>query len=218
MDNFENIKWPEAIFISGIGTDIGKSYATGWLAKRMREEGHNTITQKFIQTGCRDFSEDIEIHRRIMGIPMQTVDKTHITAPIIYTYPASPELAARIDKKEINLHIVDNATRTLLHTYSHVLIEGAGGLMVPIKGEYLTIDYIRERKYPLILVTNGQLGSISDTLLSLSAASHAGIRIFAVIWNPYFDRDKRIAEETRLYLSQWIINHYPDTYFLEMPD
>ncbi len=58
--------FPKALFITGIGTDVGKSYATGWLAKEIAATGKSVITQKLIQTGNRDVSEDIEIHRRIM--------------------------------------------------------------------------------------------------------------------------------------------------------
>lgn len=218
MKDLKEIEWPEAVFVTGIGTDVGKSYATGWLARELRRGGRNVITQKFIQTGCLEDSEDIEIHRRIMGIPMQTVDKMHITAPIIFSYPASPELAARIDRRELDLGLAEEATKTLLNEYDNVLIEGAGGLMVPLKGEYLTIDYIRERSLPAILVSNGKLGSISDTLLSLSAISHAGIRLFALLWNPHFDKDATIAADTKEYLERWLKHHFPDAYFIEMPE
>ena len=91
------------IFITGIGTDIGKSWATGWLANRLTAEGKSVITQKFIQTGNREMSEDIMLHRKIMGIPLQTPDLLHITCPVILSYPASPHFAAMLDKTEINV-------------------------------------------------------------------------------------------------------------------
>lgn len=58
----------EIIFVTGIDTDAGKSYATGYLARQLASEGKRVITQKFIQTGCEDYSEDIDIHRSIMGV------------------------------------------------------------------------------------------------------------------------------------------------------
>ena len=88
----------ETIFISGIGTNVGKSYATGWLANRLNAEGKNAITLKMIQTGNDGYSEDIEIHRKLMRLPLLPEDKDFTTAPIIMTYPASPHLAAMIDK------------------------------------------------------------------------------------------------------------------------
>ena len=208
---------PKALFITGIGTDVGKSYATGWLAKEIAATGKSVITQKLIQTGNRDVSEDIEIHRRIMGIPMQSVDLCRVTAPIILSYPASPHLAAKIDGIELDYGVASAATDTLLNKYDHVLIEGAGGLMVPLKERYLTIDYITGHKLPTVVVTNGRLGSISDTLLTLSALAAAGADVFAVIYNPYFDKDKTIADETLGYLSAYVQEKFPDTLFLSMP-
>ena len=85
------------LFISGIDTDAGKTFATAWLARRIAAAGQSVITQKFIQTGCTGSSEDIEAHRRLCGLPMQPRDIDGTTAPIIFSYPASAQLAARLD-------------------------------------------------------------------------------------------------------------------------
>ena len=209
---------PQRIFITGIGTDVGKSYATGWLARELNMQGISTITQKFVQTGNKDMSEDIEVHRNIMGIPLQTEDLLHITAPVIYSYPCSPDMAAEIDDCPLNFDVIDRATETLASKYKTVLIEGAGGLMVPLKGEYLTIDYIRERNLPAVLVTNGKLGSVSDTLLALYAIQMQEIELFGVIYNPYFDRDRRIAENSREYMQRYVAKHFPGANWLDMPE
>ena len=95
-DNYER-----NFFITGIDTNIGKSYATGWLALEWNRQGIKTITQKMIQTGNVGHSEDIDLHREIMGIPMTEEDRQHITFPIVYSYPASPHLAAEIDHQTI---------------------------------------------------------------------------------------------------------------------
>ena len=68
-------------FVSGIDTDAGKSYATGFLAREWNKNGQRTITQKFIQTGNIGHSEDIDLHRRIMGIPFTEEDKEGLTMP-----------------------------------------------------------------------------------------------------------------------------------------
>ena len=68
--NFENIDVPARLFITGIGTDVGKTYVTGYMAKKMVDAGINVITQKFVQTGNVGSSEDIEKHRQLMGIPL----------------------------------------------------------------------------------------------------------------------------------------------------
>lgn len=212
----ENKKWPEKIFITGIDTDAGKSYATGWLANLINKEGGNAITMKFVQTGNTDFSEDIMVHRKVMGINPVPADMIHLTAPEIFTYPCSPELAARIDGREINLRLITQAADELAREYSTVIIEGAGGLMVPLKGDFLTIDYVKQHDLPLVLVTNGRLGSINHTLLSLYAIKHHGIRLHSVIYNSYFDKDKIIAEDTRNYIRSWIEKRFEGTRFMEM--
>lgn len=204
------------LFITGIGTDIGKSWATGWLANQFFAEGKSVITQKFIQTGNEGMSEDIELHRRIMGIPLQQVDLEHTTCPIIFTYPASPHLSAMIDKREIDFNLIDDCTRKLESLYDVVLVEGAGGLMVPLKEDYLTIDYIWDRRIPVVVVTNGRLGSISDTLLTLDAIERRGMKLYGVIYNTHFDSDETIAAETRKYLKETLAHRSPDAKWMVM--
>ncbi len=198
-------------FISGIDTDAGKSYMTGYIAAKLREKGVNVVTQKFIQTGNKDYSEDIELHRRIMGIPPLPEDIDHTTAPVIFTYPASAQLAARIDGKKIDLSVIDNATERLKEKYDIVLIEGAGGLMVPIEDDFFAIDYVSSRHLPLILVTNGVLGSINHTILSLEAVKSRGIHLETVVYNEHFDTDKVIAEDTKGFITRYLRRHFPDT-------
>ena len=132
----------KAYFISGIDTDAGKTYVTGHIARHLMKEGKRVITQKFIQTGNTGMSEDIEVHRRIMGTGMLPEDLDHTTAPVIFSYPASAQLAARIDGREIDLGVIDRATERLLSLYDVVLVEGAGGLAVPITDTFMAIDYV----------------------------------------------------------------------------
>ena len=140
-------------FVSGIDTNVGKSYATGYLAKTWNGQGVRTITQKFIQTGNVGMSEDIELHRKIMGTGLLPEDESGLTMPEIFTYPCSPHLAAEIDHRPIDFDKIEKATRQLSETYDAVLLEGAGGLMVPLTRDLLTIDYVAQKNYPLIFVT-----------------------------------------------------------------
>lgn len=203
-------------FITGIGTDVGKSWATGWLARRYMEEGKTVITQKFIQTGNVGHSEDIEVHRKIMGIKMTPEDLDMTTAPEIFSYPCSPDLAAKIDGRPIDFDRILKATETLESRYDVVLIEGAGGIMVPLNGEYLTIDYIKDHNLPTVVVTNGQLGSINHTLLTLYAIEEFGIHLEEVVYNHYFDKDEIICMDTIEYLKEYLKGHFPDARFSEM--
>lgn len=206
----------EIYFISGIDTDAGKTYATGWLARRFMEEGKSVITQKFIQTGNNLESEDIVKHREIMGVPPFPEDEDYTTAPVIFHYPASAQLAAKLDGKVIDLNVIDRATLKLASRYDVVLVEGAGGLMVPITDDFFTVDYVATRRHPLILVTNGVLGSINHTILSLEAIKSRGIELHAVIYNTHFDSDKIIAEDTQNFIHRYLHREFPDTRYLIM--
>ncbi|MBD5255936.1 MAG: ATP-dependent dethiobiotin synthetase BioD [Barnesiella sp.] len=208
----------EILFISGIDTDAGKSYATGFLARHMMGAGKRVATQKFIQTGCDAYSEDIDLHRRLMGIGQLPEDIDHTTAPIVFSYPASAQLAAAIDGQEIDTSLIDESTRRLAERSDVVLIEGAGGLMVPLTDDFLTIDYIASRSLPVVLVTNGRLGSINHTILSLEAIKARGIRLHSVVYNKYFDKDPVIAADTRGFIERYIRRHFPEAEIIDLPE
>ena len=205
-----------AYFITGIDTDAGKTYATALLAKRLIAKGKSVITQKFIQTGCDDASEDILNHRELLGSDLLPVDLDHTTAPVIFHHPCSPQLAARIDGREIDLEAIDRATQKLLALYDVVLIEGAGGLMVAITDNFLTADYIASRNLPAIVVTNSKLGSINHTILTLEAIRQRNITLAAVVYNTHFDTDPQIADDTRHFIERYLARHHPDTQYLIM--
>ena len=187
-------------FISGIDTSVGKTAATGAIAKALAQASKRVITQQMIQTGCEQVSEDIEEHRRIQGIPFTEEDREGWTCPYIFSYPCSPHMAAAKDGRTIDLQVITQATERLRERYEYVLLEGAGGLMVPNDFQSLTIDYIRDQGYPLILVTSGKLGSINHTLLSLFAAEQYGIPVKAIVYNQYPHIDALIEANTLEYL------------------
>ena len=206
------------IFVSGIHTDAGKSYATGWLANRLTAEGKRVITQKFIQTGNVGRSEDIEVHRRLMGCGDLPEDLEGLTAPQIFSYPCSPQLAAEIDGRPIDFEAIDRAVETLDSRYDVVLLEGAGGLMVPLTDDFWTIDYIASRGLSVSLVTNGTLGSINHTLLSLEALERRAIPLHSVIYNQHFDsKDPRIAADTVGFIRRYLARRHPSTPLLLCP-
>lgn len=205
-------------FVSGIDTDAGKSYCTAWYAAQLIKEGKRTITQKFIQTGNVGHSEDIDLHRRLMGTGYLPEDREGLTMPEIFSYPASPDLASRIDQRPIDFDKIEQATQELARRYEVVLVEGAGGLMVPLKDEYLTIDYIAEKNYPLIFVTSGKLGSINHTLLSLEAIARRGITLDTVLYNLYPTiEDSTIQQDTKQYLQRYLERHFQQCRFLTVP-
>jgi len=212
------MKTPLTLFLTGIDTDAGKTYATAFLARKFMAEGHSVVTQKFIQTGCTENSEDILTHRKLMGIDLLPEDIDHTTAPIIFTYPASAQLAARLDGCDIDINLIDQSRLTLASRYDVVIIEGAGGLMVPFTDDFLTIDYPTTRNLPVVLVTNGVLGSINHTLLSLEAIKSRDLKLPYVIYNKHFDTDAIIAEDTLGFIKRYIARHFQETEILEMPN
>lgn len=206
------------LFITGIDTDAGKTYCTAWLARQFADSGRRVITQKFIQTGCTGTSEDIEAHRRLTGTGPLPEDAEGLTAPIILSYPASAQLAARIDGVEIDLGVIDSAREELARRYDDVLIEGAGGLMVPITDDFMAIDYVSTRRLPVALVTNSRLGSINHTLLSLEALRTRGIELRYLLYNEYdYGAGPEIAADTLGYLQRHLQRHYPAAVLLRVP-
>jgi len=206
-----------AWFVSGIDTDAGKSYCTGWLATRLMASGVKTVTQKFVQTGNTGMSEDIELHRSIMGTGLLEVDTDHTTAPLIYTHPCSPQLAARLDNRDIPLEVIDRSTSRLLTMFQTVLVEGAGGLMVPLTDTFFTIDYMASRRLPLVFVVHGALGSINHAILSFEAIKSRGIAMPIVLYNTHFDSDPLIADDTHGFLQRYLQRHFPETALIDVP-
>ncbi len=185
----------KTFFITGIDTNIGKSIATGWMAKYLLDKNIRVITQKLIQTGCHGFSEDIKIHRQLMGISFQKLDLEGITCPYFFSYPCSPHLAAEIDQQEIDPGFIQTCTQKLESEYQIVLLEGAGGIMAPITRKLLTIDYIEQNKYPVILVTSSRLGSLNHTLLTLEACFARNIEVAGIVYNRFQESDKQISDD-----------------------
>ncbi len=205
------MKTSKVYFISGIDTDCGKTYVTGLLAARFKEKGCKVITQKPVQTGCREFSDDILSHRKAMGTGFLEADKQGITCSYLFEKPASPHLAARIESRPIDVSVINCHTKQLKADYDIVLIEGAGGLMVPFTDNMLTIDYVKDNNYPLILVSNNKLGSINHTLLSIEACINRGINLHTLIYNRFDGEDKMVSDDSLDVIKHYLACNLPTT-------
>lgn len=184
------------IVISGIDSGVGKTVATGLLAKALLDQGSSVTTQKLVQTGCAaPVAEDIAEHRRIMGIGLTEEDLNDQSAPYVFRYPASPHLAAALENMSIDIMTVRRTTFRLQRLYDTVLLEGAGGLLVPLESDLLFADYVRDAGYPLILVSSSRLGGINHTLLSVEACLSRGIVLRGIIFNRYKERDRIVADD-----------------------
>lgn len=190
-------------FIAGIDTDAGKSFATGLLAKHLLNKKVNVVTQKFAQTGCKGVSEDIQTHREIMGIELMDVDKDKTTCPFVFDYPASPHLAAEMQNETIDIEKINNSSKQLDDMFEIVLLEGVGGLNVPITLDYSLLDFLEEKKYPTILVSSSKLGSINHTLLSLEILQKRNIPLQGLIYNHFPANSEFILKD-----SVKVFEHY----------
>lgn len=194
-------------FIAGIDTGIGKTIATGLMAKSLRARGVDAITVKLVQTGNDGFSEDIDAHRRICGGERFYEDELGLTHPQVFKFPSSPELAARLEGKTIDLDRIRMSIDYCRQHHQVVLVEAAGGLHVPLTRELLTIDFAARAQWPTILVTCGRLGSINHTLLAVEALKTRGMKLAGLVYNghsgadPLIDRDT--PEMTLNFLGQW---------------
>ena len=207
MEEESDARHGRIYFVSGIDTDVGKTVVTGLMARHLASRGVDAITVKMVQTGCDGFSEDLDRHRLMCGIPPQGEDAEGLTAPQIFRFPSSPLLAARLEGRTVDVEAISRAVRECAVRHEIVLVESAGGLDVPLTGDLLSIDLAAREGWPLVLVSCGRLGSINHTLLSLEAAKARGMSVAGVVWNWCDGGDSRIdndsCETIRRYLSRW---------------
>ncbi|MEN8200310.1 MAG: dethiobiotin synthase [Thermodesulfobacteriota bacterium] len=183
--------------ISGIDTDIGKSVATGLMARSLLDQGCSVITQKVVQSGGSGIAEDILRHRSLMGVELFPEDKNGTSCPYVFARACSPHLAAELEGKSIDPQEIERSTRTLAARYDHVLLEGAGGLLVPLTREMTFLDYLERQGYPLVLVSSPRLGSINHTLAALELAKGRGLEVKGIVYNCYAGSDEDIRRDSR---------------------
>ena len=183
--------------IGGIDTGIGKTVATGLMYRWLLARKRDAITVKLVQTGNTGFSEDLLEHRRIAGAPEQPEDAEGLTAPQIFSFPASPALAAAREGRSVDTDAILRAVQECERRRGTVLAETAGGLMAPLSASMSTADFIAAAGWPLVLVSCGRLGSINHTLLSLECAKARGIRVAGIVWNAFPAADPEIDADAR---------------------
>lgn len=207
----------KSYFITAIDTDAGKSVATGLLARWLTEQGVRTITQKMAQTGCVGTSEDIATHRRIMGAGEFPEDRAGLTCPVVLPFPASPQLSAARVGMKIDLEALHEATLELGRRYDCVLVEGVGGLMVPLADDLTVADYLVRYPQPVILVSGGRLGSVNHTLLTLEALARRGVELVGVVYNRHGETDPAITADSRATIGRFLGRAYPRAAMVDLP-
>ena len=174
----------EAIFITGTDTGVGKTMVSGMLARALLEEGQNVITQKWIQTGSDTFSDDIDTHLELMKRKREDIEGCmQDVAPYVLSFPSSPHLAAEIEKTSIDAEKIKNSFLRLKSKFDFVVVEGSGGLKVPISDKTLMVDIVDDLKIPTIIVAENKLGAINQTLLTVDALKERNMPILGIIFN-----------------------------------
>lgn len=184
-------------FVTGIDTDVGKTVATGLIARYLKDCGKKIITHKPIQTGCVEMSEDILLHRKMMGVPLLPEDKAGETCAYTFPKACSPHLAAKLAGREISLNKVAKSITKIGRGFDYVLVEGAGGLCAPMTREISSMRFVKEQGYPLIVVTSSRLGSIHHTVSLLELVAIHGLPIAAVLYNRYQEVDVEIGDDSK---------------------
>jgi dethiobiotin synthetase len=173
------ISLPDAFFITGTGTDVGKTVVSGILLT-----GLEAKYWKPIQSGE---PSDTNFLRKITGLP----DENFIAERHVFEHPVSPHLAAKLSGKQIELKDFELPE----HPNSHLIVEGAGGLLVPLNEQHLMIDLIDHLQLPVIIVAQSGLGTINHTLLTVNALNARHIPILGVVMNGELHESNREAIE-----------------------
>jgi len=173
-----------SIFVTGTDTGIGKTVITGLLARYLLEKGECPVTQKWVQTGSGVFPADLKIHLKLMGKNKNYL-KGYLkeAAPYCLKFAASPHLAAEMENKHISRKKVIKSFKTLSQRFDRVIVEGAGGVLVPFNKKDFLINLAKELDLAVLLVSGNRLGAINQTLISIEAIRSSGLELLGVIFN-----------------------------------
>jgi len=192
-----------AVFVTGTDTGVGKTLVTGLLARYLCRKGFSAVTQKWVQTGCRGFSSDVNFHLKLMDKGRRQMgDYLKLMAPYTFSRAYSPHLAAKIEHKIIDSKKIINSFRLLSKGFDFVIVEGAGGALVPLNSKILLIDIARCLKIPFLVVAQNKLGAINHTLLTVEALKKRDIKILGVIFNNLKDEDKIVLKDNPIIIKK----------------
>ena len=174
----------KAIFVTGTDTEAGKTVVAGLLGRFLLRKGCRVITQKWIQTGSDNFSADIASHLRLMGIKKDNIENyLPYISPYTFKFASSPHLAATLEKRRISAEKIERSFKFLQKRFNFVIVEGAGGALVPFSRKGLIIDITKKLFLPVLLVTENKLGAINHTLLAIEAIKKRNMKIIGIIFN-----------------------------------
>ena len=172
----------KGIFITATDTGIGKTVVAASLALALKGRGIHVGVMKPIATGCfgdgRLVSSDA-----VYLFEAAENEYAPLTSPVRYRNPVAPSIASIYEQREVDVKKLHVAFAELQKNYDYVIVEGIGGLLVPIKKNFLVANLIREMGLPLVIVSHVNLGAINHTLLTVDSALMRGLAIKGIIFN-----------------------------------
>lgn len=193
----------KGLFITAIGTDVGKTYVTGLLVKRLRDAGVNAGYYKAALSGAEEQSDgswlpgDAAFVAKLAGIP----EKPENLVSYIYKEAVSPHLAALREGNPVEMSKVEADYKAALAKYDYVTIEGSGGIICPIRWDeehILLEDIIKQLGLGVLVISNAALGSINNCVLTISYLKQKNIPVRGIILNNYDGNDFMQADNKRM--------------------
>ncbi len=170
------------VFVTGTGTEVGKSVTAAVIAATARRAGSRVAVYKPAVSGL---DEPGEADHELLARASATAQAAEEVAPYRFGPPVSPHLAAELDGRPIEPAVLRSAAAAAAAAGEVLVCEGVGGLLVPLTPSYLVRDLARELGYPLVIVAGAGLGTINHTLLTVEAARSAGLEVRAVVLTPW---------------------------------
>ena len=192
----------KGFFVTGTDTDVGKTIITAALIKAAHFLGFNACGMKPIETGCKRkanregnnslIPSDGTFLREITG----TGESIGLITPIRFENPLAPLPASEIEDKPIDIDKIKAAYKELSSRYDVIIVEGIGGLLVPIKIGHSVIDLAKYFRLPIIVVSKPGLGTINHTMLTVNYAIKEGFDVAGIIINYIRPPESTLAENT----------------------
>jgi dethiobiotin synthetase len=186
----------QGIFITGTDTGVGKTFVACALAAQLRESGYRVGVMKPAETGCDSNRGELAPQDALAlkaaaacEVPLEQI------CPYQFRDPLAPSVAAEREGRRIDVDRLMNVYREISAAHDITLVEGAGGLMVPLLPSYTYADFANVLKLPVIVVAANKLGVLNHLLLTLEHASCKGLRVLGYVLNEA-ERVPSLAVET----------------------
>jgi dethiobiotin synthetase len=163
--------------VTGTGTGVGKTLVTAAIAANLKASGLRTAIFKPVQTGTIDGADDAGYAGRLAECSFETGQAL--------ADPLAPSIAARLDGTEIDIESITRSFERLRSEHDAVVVEGAGGLLVPVTDEITMADLASDLGLPLVIVARPSLGTLNHTALTIEAARSRGLSVAGVVISGY---------------------------------